>query len=266
MKQYRSFVRRVSPVVILIVLLVSGYLLFTVSGHQLLADLLNSRPLLVTKLDYICPLIDQPTVVEVATCTDCTFYPVDKAHQLPATYAPKVVDSGLPGGGKVTLIAKTYLTLLFADAERQGLSPTITSAYRSYADQARVFSAWFAQERQQTANPLLAFLHTMRYSALPGYSEHQLGTAVDINCQHCIPFDTQNQKNIALWSYLEENAHRYGFVVSYPRNTEQRTGYQYEPWHIRYIGVEAATELFQQGYTAGNGACELTLLRARKLY
>lgn len=266
MKQYQPFVRRVSLVLSLIALLVGSYLLFTVSGRQLLASLLNPHPPAGIALDYICPLHDQPIPVEVAACTDCTFYPVDRAHQLPATYAPKVVDSGLPGGGKVTPIVKMYLMRLFADAEQHHLSPVVTSAYRSYDEQTRVFSAWFAQERQQTANPLLAFLHTMRYSALPGYSEHQLGTAVDINCQTCTPFDTKDQRNVTLWSYLEENAHRYGFVISYPRNAEQRTGYEYEPWHIRYIGLEAATELFQQGYTTGNGACELTLLRARKLY
>ena len=82
-------------------------------------------------------------------------------------------------------------------------------------------------------------------------------TARDINCQACAAFDTQDAQNIALWKYLEDNAYRFGFVTSYPRNMANRTGYEYEPWHIRYIGVDAATALYKQGYTQGNGICAL---------
>ncbi len=203
---------------------------------------------------------------EVATCQDCTFYPVDKTHQLPASYTPNVVDTMLPGGGKIAPIARSALIGLFADAQNRGLFPEVTSAYRSYDDQVRAFGAWVSLEWANSSNLFLAILSAERYSALPGHSEHQLGTALDVNCKGCIPFDTEDKRNIALWQFLEDNAHRYGFVISYPRDMEDRTGYVYEPWHIRFIGIDLATELYGQGYLQGNGTCALSLLRAKKLY
>lgn len=215
------------------------------------------------RLFYLCPIIKEPATSETATCSDCTLYPVDKAHRLAATYTPFVVATGLPGGGSVTPITKAALEGLFSEAARHGLSPVVTSAYRSYVEQERVFQSWFYQELKGTRNPFKALMNTLQYSALPGHSEHQLGTAVDLNCQGCIAFDREDARNIALWQFLEQNAHKYGFVISYPRDAEGRTGYLYEPWHLRFIGLDNAAVLYAQGYLQGSGACALTLLRAK---
>lgn len=213
---------------------------------------------------YVCPLQDTAAVVVKATCTDCLLYPVDKSHTLSATYAPTLVDTGLPGGGQVSITIRDPLERLFKDANARGLYPVVTSAYRSYQEQVQVFKGWFFQEWRAHGNIFVGFQEAARYSAYPGHSEHQLGTAVDVNCRGCTAFNTDDPRNVALWEFLEQNAHRYGFVISYPRNMEERTGYQYEPWHIRYIGVDNATVLYDEGYLTGNGSCAAALLRAKQ--
>jgi len=204
---------------------------------------------------YLCPISAEIGPPVIATCTDCIYFPVDKTHALPATYQPVLVDSGLPGGGMVTPETKSALGDLFDEAHKMGLAPIVTSAYRSYEEQVTTFNGWVAQEFRQTLNPSLALANAARYSALPGHSEHQLGTAVDLNCKGCDPFDDKDARNLFLWEYLADNAYRFGFVIAYPRDIEARTGYIHEPWHIRYVGIEYATRLFEQRYLNGNGNC-----------
>jgi hypothetical protein len=255
----RRTLRRILVVVGLSLLLILAFLVFTDSGRQFINTILNrGKP-----VSYLCPVSDLSSSGEVADCTDCTYYPVDRTHGLPWDYQPNVVDTGLPGGGKIAVIAREPLQRLFADAEAHGHSPIVTSAYRSYDDQVMTFRYWVFQEWTRTSNIFQAITNAEHYSAWEGHSEHQLGTAVDINCRDCIPFDDQDTQNLALWKYLENNAYRFGFVISYPRNMENRTGYQYEPWHVRYIGIDSATTLYEQGYTLGNGMCALTLLRLK---
>lgn len=210
---------------------------------------------------YICPIKNGSESSVVATCTDCMYYPLDKTHSLPESYQPTVVPTGLPGGGAVLPAIRPALVDLFTEARKQGLFPVVTSAYRSYKQQAMTFVQWVMDEWQSTHNPFQAILNANEYSAWPGHSEHQLGTAIDVNCLGCKPFDDQDSRNVALWRFLQENAHSFGFVISYPQNDDDRTGYQYEPWHIRYVGVAYATELYKQDYTSGNGVCLLALLR-----
>jgi LAS superfamily LD-carboxypeptidase LdcB len=214
---------------------------------------------------YLCPVVNEAEAVEIATCQDCMYYPVDKTHGLPATYTPELLPTGLSGGGFVTPIVQGPLAALFAEAQRRGLLPSVTSAYRSYAEQAFAFKAWVDKETGRGAPQSVALLNAARYSARPGFSEHQLGTAIDVNCAACVPFDDQDARNLALWKFLEDEAYKYGFILSYPRGIEALTGYMYEPWHIRYIGIFYATDLFAQGYLQGSGACLRGFLRALKL-
>ena len=244
-----------SVLVVLIFLLGSvAYVLISPTGRGWI-DTLTGQKSVPVRPPYTCPLIQEVTETEIATCKDCTFYPVDKTHALPATYAPTLVDTGLPGGGKIAPIARSSLIGLFADAKQRGLFPMITSAYRSYDDQVLAFSSWVNQEWASQGNLFLAIVSAESYSAYPGHSEHQLGTALDVDCDGCVAFDTTDKRNIALWKFLEDNAYRYGFVISYPRDMADRTGYIYEPWHIRFIGIDNATELYKQGYLQGNGTC-----------
>jgi hypothetical protein len=212
---------------------------------------------------YLCTASATYVPAEALTCDDCTYAPVDKAHRLPASYVPPVMPVLLTGGGSLVPEAAMALTDLFAEARQRKLAPRVTSAYRSYEEQSRTFAAWFQQEFSRTHNLDRAFDNASRYSALPGFSEHQLGTAVDLNCDGCTPFDREDARNIALWKFLEKESHRFGFAISYPRNMEAWTGYVFEPWHIRYVGKEYAAALFAQGYVDGNGVCLSALLRVQ---
>ena len=77
-----------------------------------------------------------------------------------------------------------------------------------------------------------------KWVAVPGTSEHQLGIAVDINA------DKTKSTNDEVYTWLAKNAHNYGFILRYPLGKEDITGSEYEPWHYRYVGTEAAEEIF----------------------
>lgn len=248
--------------ILLVVVLTLLYLLFS----RIVDQPLRPRPRVQRPPpppEFVCGVNSAIGPEEIADCTDCMYYPVDKLHALPSSYIPVVVDTGQPGGGLVLPEVRTVLNDLFMAARQQGLSPTITSAYRSYAEQSRTFNTWVTQELRRTPDLVLALESAARYSARPGSSEHQLGTTLDINCDLCIPFDDQDNRNLLLWDFLELHAHRFGFVVSYPRGVESLTGYRYEPWHIRYIGVEYATELYDLGYLDNNGVCLRAFLQIK---
>jgi hypothetical protein len=250
--------------VLLVLLSAALYFAYSEAGQRWLILLLKGEQT-TRSLRYICPVLDKTASTEIADCRDCSYYPVDKMHRLAATYQPTLVESDLPGGGAVLPVVREALQDLFAEANRQGLSPVVTSAYRSYKVQAQTFRYWLIEEWRQTGDLWNAGKNAARYSARAGHSEHQLGTTVDVNCKGCTPFDEQDGRNLALWQFLETNAHRFGFVISYPRHMEDRTGYQYEPWHIRYVGVAYATELFDEGYVMGNGVCLLAFLREKNI-
>lgn len=118
-----------------------------------------------------------------------------------------------------------HLRQMWAAAAEDGVSLTVTSAYRSYDTQVATFNYWAARDGEAKANT---------YSARAGQSEHQLGTTMDFN------IDTTAGAEQHAW--LAEKAHNYGFAMSYPSGAQEITGYKYEPWHYRYIGTAAAGE------------------------
>lgn len=136
------------------------------------------------------------------------------------------------------------LVQLVNDMQSLGLRPIIISGYRSYSAQAVARQKW-VEKAPDYVNIL---------SAPPGHSEHQLGTAVDFGSPE-LP-ELVGQEDIEFHTYfymtsegvwLAENAHQYGFTLSYPREAQNITGIFYEPWHYRYVGVEMATHLREMG-------------------
>ena len=171
--------------------------------------------------------------------------PVSKRQVLPATYVPRdlmglvsvpVTQPALRLRGS----ALTPLRAMLEEAQRQGLAPHVLSAYRSYQEQAAIYQR-MVQRLGETA--------ASRVSARPGHSEHQLGTTVDFTSPAVGYALVQSFGTTAEGLWLRENAHLYGFVMSYPAGKEAVTGYVYEPWHYRYVGVGAATAVYQQGMT-----------------
>lgn len=108
------------------------------------------------------------------------------------------------------------------------------SAYRSYEYQASLYNDYVKKDGKEIADT---------YSARPGHSEHQTGLAVDVWSKGY----QKLQEKDALW--LKENAHKFGFIIRYTKEQEAITGYIEEPWHLRYLGISMATDVYQKGIT-----------------
>ncbi len=146
---------------------------------------------------------------------------VNKTYPLPSSYAP---------GWETE--ASGPLWEMIAAAKSEGIKLWMTSGYRSYYDQQYIYNGYVKRDGQEEADT---------YSARPGHSEHQTGLAYDLND---LTWDFGETPE-GIW--VAENCHKYGFILRYPAGKEDITGYKYEPWHIRYVGVEKATEIYESG-------------------
>jgi D-alanyl-D-alanine carboxypeptidase len=167
---------------------------------------------------------------------------VNKQHPLnPKDYAPADlvvpnVPLRVPGNESMQLrkVTASALEQMFTAAKAQGVSLMLSSGYRSYAYQVNLYGGYVNTEGQAVADT---------QSARPGYSEHQTGFAADIepvskNCEVAECFgDTPEGK------WLAANAYKYGFIIRYTAAEQSITGYEPEPWHIRYIGTALSTEM-----------------------
>jgi LAS superfamily LD-carboxypeptidase LdcB len=151
---------------------------------------------------------------------------------------PMHVTMGYPS--QIREVAFWPLVQMIREMQDEGLQPQVLSAYRSYAAQAFAWDKWSKLYPERAAI----------ISAPPGYSEHQLGTVVDFGSpelasivgQADIEFHTYFYKTSeGIW--LDNNAHRYGFTLSFPAEASEVSGFYYEPWHFRYVGTEMATFL-----------------------
>jgi zinc D-Ala-D-Ala carboxypeptidase len=159
-----------------------------------------------------------------------------------AGYLSQEVTLGYPT--ELRRVAILPLVNMITDMQAAGLKPTIISGYRSYSAQAIARQKWLEKEPERV-NIL---------SAPPGFSEHQLGTVVDFGSPELPDIVGQPDIEFHTWFYktsegiwLLENAHRYGYTLSYPFDAFETTGFFYEPWHYRYVGVETATWLRETG-------------------
>ncbi len=158
---------------------------------------------------------------------------VDKNNAVPADFVPSglvdlrdYADPLLLNRADLRLEkeAATALADMAREAADDGVSIVASSAYRSYAYQDGLFQRHVDQ---------LGIEEASRVSARPGHSQHQLGTAVDFGSI------TMEFRDTTAGNWLAKNAWRFGFSLSYPEGAEEITGYGYEPWHFRYIGLEA---------------------------
>lgn len=128
----------------------------------------------------------------------------------------------------------------------EGLHPVVCSAYRTQAVQQNIFDQMKQSLLDQGYSDADAETEAGRQVAVPGTSEHQLGLAVDIvDLDHQLLDESQEQTAVQQW--LMNNSWRYGFILRYPTAKTETTGIIYEPWHYRYVGQEAAAEIYQQG-------------------
>lgn len=136
--------------------------------------------------------------------------------------------------------AAKYLEKMFHAANKQDIHLAGVSAYRSSQTQTTLFNNYVEKDGIEKAKT---------YSAVPGTSEHQSGLAIDVSGSDgsCAADDCFANTEEAAW--LEDNAHEYGYIIRFPKGKENITGYQYEPWHIRYVGEKIATEIYNKGLT-----------------
>lgn len=134
--------------------------------------------------------------------------------------------------------AATAAEQLVAAAAAEGISLSSQSAYRSYATQKQVYAGWVAQLGQAAADLT---------SARPGHSEHQTGLAIDFSAVPANCTLDQCFADTAQGRWLAANAWRFGFHLRYPEGATSITGYEFEPWHYRYVGPELAVELHETG-------------------
>ena len=130
---------------------------------------------------------------------------------------------------------------MFDDARAQGVFPVVTSGYRTQQTQEMLYEQEIQKYRDQGYSDFEAEELAKKWVAVPGTSEHQLGLAVDIGAEAL----KSDKEQVYQWLY--ENSARYGFILRYPEDKTEITGINYEPWHFRYVGKEAAQKIYEQG-------------------
>ncbi|MGN0606573.1 MAG: D-alanyl-D-alanine carboxypeptidase family protein [Oscillospiraceae bacterium] len=143
----------------------------------------------------------------------------NKSYPLPTDYDPGVNED-----------AKKAFDEMQKAAFAEGLNLYISSGYRSYSTEKTLYDSYVLKDGQQVADT---------YAERPGYSEHQTGLAFDLNTMDAAFGETDEGK------WLAENCWKYGFIIRYPKGKEAITGYAYQPWHIRYLGPNVASSVYQ---------------------
>ena len=159
----------------------------------------------------------------------------------PADFAPGDLSMpvGVPNEFSQPLreAAARAVEVMYADATAAGIKFGIISAYRDYGTQVSLYNRYVARDGQAAADT---------YSARPGHSEHQTGLAVDFDDGGACYLNACFESTSA-GQWLAANAANYGFVLRYPNGQDAITGFTYEPWHFRFVGVAAAQEMRATG-------------------
>jgi D-alanyl-D-alanine carboxypeptidase len=136
--------------------------------------------------------------------------------------------------------AATALENMFATAQKSGIELYAVSGYRSYNRQQQLFNAEINRVGIEKAEQAVA---------IPGASEHQSGLAMDISSKSNKFYLNEDFANTTEGKWLKDNSHRFGFILRYPKEKIDITNYMYEPWHFRYVGVKAATIMYEHNWT-----------------
>ncbi len=173
--------------------------------------------------------------------TDSILVIANKKHALPAGYEP--TDLVRP---KVDMLNECFIRSLaasaleemFAAAEADGVHLVLGSGYRAETLQRQLYDKYVTQYGREAADS---------FSSRPGFSDHQTGLAVDISDHDARNYLTEEFENTPEGQWLIQHAYEYGFIMRYPRGKEEITGITYEPWHYRYVGQEAAADIYNGG-------------------
>ena len=159
----------------------------------------------------------------------------NKTYALPSTFIPENPEVPVTEARSNTSLDKDLMTAfrkMQADATAKGLNIYIASGYRSYDYQVSLYNRYVANDGKAAADT---------YSSRPGNSEHQTGLCFDLNSIE----DSCQYTNEGKW--INDNCYKYGFCIRFPKGKDAYTGYQYESWHLRYVGEELAEKLYNNG-------------------
>lgn len=173
---------------------------------------------------------------------------VNKEYSLPASYIPKdLVVPDIKFYGTVydekrnmRSEAAQALEEMFRAADAENVILYGVSGYRSYSRQSEIYNKNIRLRGSAATN---------KVSALPGHSEHQTGLAIDISCKQLGGALSERFAKTAEGKWVDTNCYKFGFIIRYPQDKENLTGYSYEPWHIRYIGKDVAAYIYEHGIT-----------------
>ena len=228
----------------------------------------NGDGSIATSADYTYKT-DISAVADALNTTDGYYLTLaNKSYNIGADFLP---DELVEVARKYCVDDRTYLLsgnaafaaeALIREMRALGYDISITSAYRSYDYQTTLYNRYFEQEKashpdwsdEQIKKQVLT------YSAYPGTSEHQTGLCVDLITSEMSGLwnygsETPNNpydKGFAEtdeFEWLKDNAHKFGIILRYPENKTDITGYSYESWHYRFVGIDAATDIYMQGIT-----------------
>lgn len=172
----------------------------------------------------------------------------NKYNQLDSGYIPEPLVAA--DGIWLRAEAAAALSEMRAEMDTLGMNLTLRSGYRSYNTQRTLYNNYAAQDGVTAADT---------YSARAGHSEHQTGLAVDLiqlGGRSGVLSNARFQ-DTAHYAWMLENAHRFGYILRYPKGYEKITGYMYEPWHWRYVGVDIATEMKEQDISTYDEYCAM---------
>ena len=200
-------------------------------------------------------LTSKEIVTNVNSNLDTTFYEnyestdtskdtlmiVNKHYKIENNYKPGNLVTVLSEHGypnKIRADVYEEFKKMYNAAKNDNVSIFIASPYRSYSDQNALYTYYINTDGKKNADT---------YSARPGFSEHHTGLAMDLIPEYGLDLDTFENSDGFKW--MQENAYKYGFILRYPKDKEYITGYIYEPWHYRYVGISAATTIKNEGLT-----------------
>ena len=166
---------------------------------------------------------------------------VNKNNKLTSDYIPsdlEIIDIKYACNDKyLRHEARINFENMAKNAKKEGFNIIAVSTYRSYEYQNKLYNNYVLDK---------GFYYADLTSARPGHSEHQTGLVVDVANES---LDYDNFENTKEFIWMKENSHKYGFILRYPKGKFHITGFKYEPWHYRYVGIDIATYIYKDNLT-----------------
>lgn len=201
----------------------------------------SQKDLIVDVVEYVEDLINPITgKADIVENPDDVTVLVNKLHEIPKGWKPDDLEDVIDCHQQLRHEANEAYTKFYQAAKAKGIAIYTISGYREPETQ---------QLYWDNSVKVFGEEHAIQYNAYPRRSEHELGLCVDIS--YTTEGDRLSEKvaDSALGKFIESDAYKYGFILRYPQDKVRITGYSYEPWHIRYVGVDLATKLHNENIT-----------------